>query len=178
MLELDVPALESVETTRRVELRDLEAADWEAVAAIYWDGIRDGLATFETAIPAWEEWAAAHPPRLRLVAEAGLSIAGWVAAAPVSTRHAYRGVVEHSVYVASDWRRQGIGRLLLEALIERTEAAGIWTIQTSIFPENAASLALHRGCGFREVGIRERIGKRDGLWRDTLLLERRSPAVT
>jgi phosphinothricin acetyltransferase len=177
MLELDVPAIESTETTRGVELRDLEADDWEAVAEIYWDGIRDGLATFETAIPSWEDWSAVHPAGLRLVAEAGFAIAGWVAAAPVSTRRAYRGVVEHSVYVAADWRRKGIGRLLLEGLIERTEAAGIWTIQTSVFPENRASLALHLRCGFREVGVRERIGKRDGLWRDTVLLERRSPRV-
>ena len=164
MLELDVPAIESLEATRGVELRPLEAADWDAVADIYWNGIRDGLATFETAIPSWEDWSAAHPPELRLVAEAGFSVAGWIAAAPVSTRRAYRGVVEHSVYV--------------EGLIERTEAAGIWTIQTSVFPENRSSLALHRGCGFREVGVRERIGKRDGLWRDTVLLERRSPRIT
>jgi phosphinothricin acetyltransferase len=178
VLELDVPALESTETTRGVELRNLVAADWEAVADIYWDGIRDGLATFETSLPTWEEWAAAHPPGLRLVAEAGFAIAGWIAASPVSGRRAYRGVVEHSVYVAADRRRQGIGRLLLDGLIARTEAAGIWTIQTSIFPENRASLALHRGCGFREVGVRERIGRRDGLWRDTVLLERRTPRVT
>ena len=178
MLELDALAIESLEATRGVELRQLEEADWDAVADIYWDGTRDGLATFETAIPSWEEWSAAHPPELRLVAEAGFAVAGWIAAAPVSTRRAYRGVVEHSVYVAADWRRRGIGRLLLEGLIERTEAAGIWTIQTSVFPENRASLALHRGCGFREVGVRERIGKRDGLWRDTVLLERRSPRIT
>ena len=178
MLELDVPAIDSPEVSGGAELRHLEQADWQAVADIYWDGIRDGLATFETAIPDWEEWAAAHPPGLRLVAEAGFSIVGWVAAAPVSTRRAYRGVVEHSVYVTADRRRLGIGRLLLEGLILRTDEAGIWTIQTSIFPENAASLALHRRCGFREVGVRERIGKRDGLWRDTILLERRSPVVT
>jgi len=178
MLELDALAIESLEATRGVELRQLEEADWDAVADIYWDGTRDGLATFETAIPSWEEWSAAHPPELRLVAEAGFAVAGWIAAAPVSTQRAYRGVVEHSVYVATDWRRKGIGRLLLEVLIERTEAAGIWTIQTSVFPENRASLALHRGCGFREVGVRERIGKRDGLWRDTVLLERRSPRIT
>ena len=178
MLELDVPAIGSLETPRGVELRDLEAADWEAVADIYWDGIRDGLATFETSIPSWEEWSAVHPPGLRLVAEAGVAVAGWIAAAPLSARRAYRGVVEHSVYVAADWRRKGIGRLLLEGLIARTEAAEIWTIQTSIFPENRASLELHRQCGFREVGMRERIGKRDGLWRDTVLLERRSPRVT
>ena len=178
MLELDVPAIESVEATRGVELRPLEAADWDAVADIYWDGIRDGLASFETAIPSWEEWSAAHPPKLRLVAEAGFSVAGWIAAAPVSTRRAYRGVVEHSVYVANDWRRKGVGHRLLGGLIERCDAEGIWTIQTSVFPENRASLALHRGCGFREVGVRERIGKRDGLWRDTVLLERRSPRIT
>ena len=117
MLELDVPAIESTETTRGVELRDLEAGDWEAVADIYWDGIRDGLATFETAIPSWDEWSAIHQAGLRLVSEAGFAIVGWIAAAPVSTRRAYRGVVEHSVYVAADWRRKGIGRLLLEGLI-------------------------------------------------------------
>jgi phosphinothricin acetyltransferase len=177
MLDLDVPAIETLETTRGVELRDLQAADWEAVANIYWDGIRDGLATFETSIPSWEEWDSAHPAGLRLVAEAGFSVVGWIAAGPVSARRAYRGVVEHSVYVAADWRRQGIGRRLLEGLIERCDASGIWTIQTSVFPENRASLELHRRCGFREVGTRERIGKRDGLWRDTILLERRSPAV-
>src|SRR5439155_24070160 len=155
----------------------LEAADWNAVAEIYWDGIRDGLAAFETAIPSWDDWAAAHPAGLRLVAEAGFAIVGWVAAAPVSTRRAYRGVVEHSVYVASDWRRKGIGRLLLEALIDRTEAAGIWTIQTSVFPENRASLALHRRCGFRVVGVRERVCKRDGLWRVSVVLVGGSPRV-
>jgi L-amino acid N-acyltransferase YncA len=178
VLELDVPAIESLEAARGVELRPLEAADWDAVAEIYWEGICDGLATFETSIPSWEEWEAAHPPQLRVVAEADIRIVGWVAAAPVSTRRAYRGVVEHSVYVAADWRRKGIGRLLVQGLIERAEAGGIWTIQTSVFPENRASLALHLGCGFREVGVRERIGKRDGLWRDNVLLERRSPSVT
>ena len=177
MLELGAPAIASLETGRRFELRHLEASDWEAVANIYWDGIRSGLATFETAIPSWEEWAAAHPPGLRLVAEAGFDAVGWIAAAPVSTRRAYRGVVEHSVYVAQDWQRRGVGRALLEALVERADEAGIWTIQTSVFPENRASLALHLRCGFREVGVRERIGKRDGLWRDTVLLERRSPVV-
>src|SRR5207248_3866714 len=117
VLELDVPAIESLEATRGVELRSLEAADWDAVADIYWDGIGNGLATFETAIPSWEEWSAAHPPKLRLVAEAGFAVAGWIAAAPVSSRRAYCGVVEHSVYVAADWRRKGIGRLLLEGLV-------------------------------------------------------------
>jgi phosphinothricin acetyltransferase len=177
MLELGAPEIASTGTARRFELRPLEASDWEAVSNIYWDGIRSGLATFETSIPSWEEWAAAHPPGLRLVAEAGFDVVGWIAAAPVSTRRAYRGVVEHSVYVAQDRRRQGVGRALLEALVARTEEAGIWTIQTSVFPENRASLALHVRCGFREVGLRERIGKRDGLWRDTILLERRSPVV-
>src|SRR6266550_4735315 len=177
MLELGAPAIASLETGRRFELRPLEASDWEAVANIYWDGIRSGLATFETAIPSWEEWAAAHPPGLRLVAEAGFDVVGWIAAAPVSTQRAYRGVVEHSVYVAQDWQRRGVGRALLEALVERADEAGVWTIQTSVFPENRASLALHLRCGFREVGVRERIGKRDGLWRDTVLLERRSPVV-
>jgi L-amino acid N-acyltransferase YncA len=161
----------------RPELRELRPDDWPAVAAIYWDGIRSGLASFETSVPSWEEWDAAHLASPRLVATVWDEVVGWAALAPVSKRRCYRGVAENSVYVADVYRGRGAGRLLLEALTHRADRVGIWTIQTSVFPENRASVALHLRCGFRIVGLRERIGKRDGLWRDTLFLERRSSAV-
>jgi L-amino acid N-acyltransferase YncA len=159
------------------ELRPLEPDDWPAVAEIYWDGMRDGLATFETEVPGWEAWDAGHLPRHRIVAEVLGEVAGFAALAPASSRRCYAGVAENSVYVARDARGLGIGRRLLEELIEGAEADGIWTIQTAIFPENKASLALHERCGFRVVGIRERIAKRDGIWRDTVFMERRSEAI-
>jgi L-amino acid N-acyltransferase YncA len=161
-----------------VELRALTEDDWTAVASIYWDGMRDGLATFETEVPSWEDWNAAHLADHRLVAEIFDEVVGWAALSPASSRRCYSGIAENSVYVARETRGLGVGRTLLEALIAGAEAAGIWTIQTSIFPENLASLALHKGCGFRVVGTRERIGKRDGIWRDTVLLERRSGVTT
>ncbi len=160
-----------------VELRPLAEDDWPTVAEIYWDGMRDGLATFETEVPSWEVWDRVHLARHRLVAELLGDVVGWAALSRASTRRCYRGVVENSVYVAREARGRGIGRALLEALVAGAEAAGIWTIQTSIFPENRASLALHERCGFRVVGTRERIAKRDGIWRDTVLLERRSGVV-
>jgi L-amino acid N-acyltransferase YncA len=160
-----------------VELRALTEDDWTAVADIYWEGMRDGLATFETEVPTWAAWDAAHLPGHRLVAEFLDEIVGWAALSPASKRRCYAGVVENSVYIARDARGHGIGRTLLEALIADAEAAGIWMIQTSIFPENRASLALHERCGFRVVGTRERIAKRDGVWRDTVFLERRSGVV-
>ena len=152
-------------------LRPLSVDDWPAVAEIYWDGMRSGLATFETEVPSWEAWDAAHPAEFRLVAELEGEVVGWSALSPVSTRPCYAGVVENSVYVAERARGAGIGRQLLEQVIKRARLGGIWTIQTSIFPENRASLALHERCGFRVVGTRERIAKRDGLWRDTVFLE-------
>ena len=160
-----------------IELRALTEDDWTAVADIYWDGMRDGLATFETEVPSWATWDAAHLPDHRLVAELDGDVVGWAALSPASTRRCYAGVAENSVYVARDARGRGIGRALLEALIAGAEATGIWTIQTSIFPENRASLAVHERCGFRVVGVRERIAKRDGVWRDTLFLERRSEVI-
>jgi L-amino acid N-acyltransferase YncA len=160
-----------------IELRGLTEDDWSAVAEIYWDGLRDGLATFETEVPSWEEWDAAHFPEHRLVAELLGEVVGWAALSPASKRRCYAGVAENSVYVARDARGHGIGRSLLQALTAGAEAAGIWTIQTSIFPENRASLALHERCGFRVVGTRERIAKRDGIWRDTVFLERRSEVI-
>jgi L-amino acid N-acyltransferase YncA len=154
-----------------VLLRELTREDWTAVADIYWDGMRDGLATFETEVPSWGEWDAAHLPEHRLVAELEGDVVGWAALSPASARRCYSGVAENSVYVAERVRGRGIGRMLLEALMTGARRAGIWTIQTSIFPENPASLALHERCGFRVVGTRERIAKRDGIWRDTVFLE-------
>jgi L-amino acid N-acyltransferase YncA len=148
-----------------------------AVLAIYRAGIEEGNATFETSVPGWAAFTAARLPAHRFVATTGGQVAGWVAASAVSGRCVYAGVVEHSVYVHPDARGRGIGRRLLEALIASTEAAGIWTIQSGIFPENTASLALHRAAGFRVVGTRERIGQHHGRWRDVILIERRSPAV-
>jgi L-amino acid N-acyltransferase YncA len=156
-----------------VELRVLTEDDWPAVAEIYWEGMRDGLATFETEVPSWEAWASEHLPHHRLAAELLGEVVGWAALSPVSKRRCYAGVVEHSVYVAREARRRGVGRALLEELIARAKAAGIWTIQTSIFPENRASLGLHERCGFRVIGTRERIARRDGIWRDTVFLELR-----
>jgi phosphinothricin acetyltransferase len=148
-----------------------------AVLAIYQAGIEEGNATFETRPPGWAEFTAARLPAHRFVATTGGQVAGWVAASAVSGRCVYAGVVEHSVYVHPAARGRGIGRRLLEALIASTEAAGIWTIQSGIFPENTASLAVHRAAGFRVVGARERIGQHHGRWRDVVLIERRSPAV-
>ncbi len=148
-----------------------------AVLAIYQAGIDEGDATFETRAPAWPEFAAARLAEHRYVASRGADVLGWVAVSPVSTRCVYGGVVEHSVYVHPGARGQGVGRQLLETMITSTEAAGIWTIQSGIFPENAASVALHHAVGFRTVGRRERIGQQHGRWRDVLLLERRSPLI-
>ncbi|MGA7148467.1 MAG: N-acetyltransferase family protein [Microbacterium sp.] len=164
-------------------IRPMEPADWPAVAAIYAEGIADGEATFEAATPTWESFDAGRLPGLRLVAvNDGDVVSGWVAASATSTRPAYRGVIEHSVYIARDARGQGVGRALLEAFIAAAEGAGVWTIQSSIFPDNAASLRLHEALGFRVIGTRERIarsaaGPRAGAWRDTILIERRSTVV-
>ena len=157
-------------------VRDLRPQDWPQVAAIFEDGILSGNATFEIVVPSWEAWDAAHTEH-RLVAELDGEIAGWAALSPVSERRCYRGVAENSVYVAAWARGRGIGRALLEELIDRSESAGIWTLQAWIFPENRASVRLHLVCGFRIVGIRERLGRLNGIWRDVLLLERRSRLV-
>ncbi|WP_432076229.1 N-acetyltransferase family protein [Streptomyces wuyuanensis] len=151
----------------------------EEVLAIYRAGIAEGNATFETAAPDWPAFDAAKLPGHRFVAaDANGAVLGWVAATQVSDRCVYAGVVEHSVYVHPDARGRGVAAALLEALIDSTEAAGIWTIQSGIFPENTASLALHKRAGFRVIGRRERIGLHQGVWRDVVLLERRSPHVT
>jgi phosphinothricin acetyltransferase len=159
-----------------LEIRDLGPQDWPEVAAIFVEGIRSGDATFETEAPAWAAWDAA-PWDVRVVAELDGRLAGWAALSAYSDRCCYRGVAEDSVYVAAWAQGRGVGRALLEAVIARSEAAGIWTLQAGIFPENKASLRLHLGCGFRLVGVRERLGEANGHWRDVLLLERRSEVV-
>jgi L-amino acid N-acyltransferase YncA len=150
---------------------------WGAVARIYAEGIATGNATFETSIPEWEAWDAAHLGEHRLVALADGQVVGWTALSPVSGRCVYAGVAEESVYVAAETRGRGVGQALLEKLISGSEDAGIWTIQTGIISENEASLRLHERVGFRVVGIRERLGQRDGVWRDVVFLERRSSAI-
>jgi L-amino acid N-acyltransferase YncA len=159
------------------EIQPLTADHWPAVKAIYEDGIAMGDATFETAAPSWAAWDRDHLPGHRLVAAVDGRVVGWAALAPVSDRCAYAGVAEDSVYVAATATGRGVGRALLERLVAGADAAGIWTIQAGIFPENTASLALHRRCGFRTVGVRERLGKLGDRWRDVVLLERRSPLV-
>jgi phosphinothricin acetyltransferase len=154
--------------------RALTADDWPAVERIYAEGIATGNATFETEPPSWPEFDAGRLPDHRFVAEEDGEVVGWVAVSPASARACYAGVVEHSVYVAGKARGRGIGGELVQALLASTDAAGIWTIQTSVFPENGATLALHERAGFRVVGRRERIAELGGVWRDTLLLERRA----
>ena len=151
--------------------------DWEDVRSIYLDGIATGDATFEMGAPSFEDWDQAHLPGARLVARRGDQTIGWAALSPISQRCVYGGVAEVSVYVSSASRGLGVGRSLLNTLIDESERNGIWTLQAGIFPENLGSLALHRSCGFREIGRRERIGKLKGIWRDTILLERRSNSV-
>jgi L-amino acid N-acyltransferase YncA len=155
-------------------IEPMTSDDWEAVRSISLEGIETGNATFETDAPDYETWDQGRRNDCRLVARSVGQVVGWAALSPVSARPAYAGVAEVSVYVAASAHGRGIGRTLLRALIEASERAGIWTLQGSIFPENATSLALVKGCGFREVGHRERIGCRNGVWRDTILVERRS----
>jgi L-amino acid N-acyltransferase YncA len=154
-------------------LRDLAARDWPDVARIYADGLATGVASFETEVPSWRDWDAAHLEVLRSVAVTGDAIRGWAAVTPVSRRACYRGVVEHSVYVDRGARGRGVGSALLRRLVADAPRHGIWTIQTSIIAANEPSLRLHEAVGFRVVGRRERIAQRDGLWHDTILLEYR-----
>ncbi|WP_330296864.1 GNAT family N-acetyltransferase [Streptomyces sp. NBC_00503] len=161
-----------------LRVEPLTRAHADEVLAIYQAGIDEGNATFEAEAPTWAAFDAARLPEHRFAAvDPGGKLLGWVAASRVSDRCAYAGVVEHSVYVHPGARGRGVARALLDALITSTEAAGIWTIQSGIFPENAASLALHQRAGFRVIGTRQRIGLHRGVWRDVVLLERRSPAI-
>lgn len=158
----------------RIEIRAMDPDDWPEVARIYGEGIATGNATFETTAPGWETWDRNHSDDCRLVAVLDDQIAGWAALSPVSGRYVYRGVAEVSVYVSSSARGRGVGSALLGALAVASEEAGYWTLQTSIFPENTPSIALHEKHGFRIVGTRERIGQHNGSWRDTVFMERRS----
>lgn len=172
--------------TPALTISSMRQEDWPAVAALWAEGIATRQATFELEPLGWEEFDRTRHRHLRLVATAGSDpgqpwrgrrVLGWAAASPVSTRRVYAGVAEHSVYVAADCRGQGVGRALLAALVRLSEACGIWTLRSGVFPENQASLALHEGCGFSLLGRQAGIGRRDGRWRDVLLLERRSPVV-
>ncbi len=163
--------------TAATAVRALRHDDWPAVKRIYAAGIAGGDATFETETPLWEDWDAAHLEGHRLVALRRGEVVGWAALSRVSSRECYDGVAEVSVYVAPDAQGMGVGTTLLERLVTDAELAGIWTLQAGIFPENEASLALHRRCGFRIVGIRASIGRLNGRWRDVVLLERRSEVI-
>jgi L-amino acid N-acyltransferase YncA len=157
-----------------MKTRDLRPQDWLDVVRIYEEGMLTGNATFETQLPSWEAWDAAHLVEHRLVATLDDEVVGWAALSPYSDRECYRGVAEESIYIAERARGLGLGRRLLGALIASAEAAGIWTLQAGILPENEASIALHVALGFRVVGVRERLGRSRGVWRDVVLLERRS----
>ncbi|MGD0162011.1 MAG: N-acetyltransferase family protein [Candidatus Sulfotelmatobacter sp.] len=155
----------------------MQPENWPAVREIYREGIATGNATFESELPDWEKWDNNHRQDCRLIARKEEQVLGWAALSPVSGRRVYSGVAEVSVYVAAAARGTGVGKSLLQALIAESELHGIWTLQAGIFRENAASVALHKSCGFREVGVRQRIGKLGGTWRDVLLLERRSATI-
>lgn len=165
-----------IATACRIEL--MTPDDWPSVRSIYIEGILGGNATFESEAPAWTEWDASHLPICRLVAknDDGL-IVGWAALKPISPRACYRGVAEVSIYVGTKNQRQGVGRSLLREAIRISEDNGIWTLQGSIFPENHSSLKMCESCGFRQIGRRKHIAKLDGLWRDTIMVERRSTRV-
>jgi L-amino acid N-acyltransferase YncA len=160
-----------------LQVEKMRPEDWPAVRAIYGQGMATRLATFETELPEWVDWDRGHLQQPRLVIRRDELVAGWAALSPVSGRCVYGGVAEVSIYVAEGWRGQGLGKALLQELVARSEDQGMWTLQAGIFPENEASINLHLACGFRLVGIRERLGQLDGVWRDVALLERRSGVV-
>jgi len=159
-------------------VRGLLPTDWQELARIYREGIETGNATFETEVPSWEEWDAAHLRDHRLVAVRDGAVVGWIALVPVSPRECYAGVAEVSAYVGEEARGEGAGSALLTTLIDSSERAGIWTLQTGVFPENDVSLRLLQRFGFRVVGTRERIGQLHGVWRDVVLIERRSEVIS
>jgi L-amino acid N-acyltransferase YncA len=160
-----------------LDIGPMTRADWPRVAEIYAEGIATGDSTFETEVPPWGEWDRAHLPSPRLAARLGRRIVGWAAVARVSQRPVFAGRVECSLYVASEARGAGVGERLMEELARRADAAGLWTLEAVVFPENAASIAMLEANGFRVVGRRERLARREGRWRDVLLLERRGPVV-
>ena len=153
------------------------AADWPAVAAIYEEGMATRMATFETEVPSWEAWDRDHLAEPRIGAWADGELAGWAALSPTSERCVYGGVAEVSIYIGEKHRGQGLGHQLLAALVEASEEAGLWTLTAGIFPENAASIRLHEAHGFKILGVREKLGQMEGVWRDVVQMERRSPTV-
>jgi len=163
--------------SNEITIRTMTTNDWESVAEIYKQGIETGNATFQKEIPTREEWDNGHLKTCRLIAEKDKTIVGWAALTAVSGRCVYAGVAEVSVYISSHFRGLKIGAKLLEKLIAASENEGLWTLQAGIFPENEASLKIHKNLGFREVGYREKIGKMHGTWRNTILMERRSKIV-
>jgi L-amino acid N-acyltransferase YncA len=167
-----------VPTATAVLIRDLRPGDWPEVSRIFSEGIAAGNATFETEVPSWDGWDGAHLSEHRFVAERDGRVVGWIALAPVSPRACYAGVAEVSAYVGDEARGEGVGASLLTTVIDSSERAGIWTLQTGVFPENEVSLRLLQRFGFRAVGTQERIGRLHGFWRDVVLLERRSEVVT
>jgi len=158
-------------------IRTINIKDWHHVSEIYKQGIETGNATFEIKVPSWEEWNSKYLPFCRLGAEIQNELAGWAALLPVSARDAYQGAAEVSVYISTEHTGKGIGTKLLNELVKASESAGIWSLQAGIFPENTASINLHKSCGFRKVGYREKIGKLNGIWRNTLIFERRSKII-
>lgn len=160
-----------------MEIRNLLASDWDQVKVIYEKGIATGNATFQASAPSWEEWDSSHLQNSRVVAEEDGKVIGWAALTPVSSRCVYAGVAEVSVYVDTNHFGKGVGYALLEQLVLLSETDGIWTLQSGIFPENISSLKIHEKAGFRILGQREKIGKQNGVWRDTVLLERRSKLI-
>lgn len=166
-----------MKTSVELLVRAMNPSDWDAVSRIYEEGIKTGFATFETSIPSYESWNAAHMTSCRIVATEDENVLGWAALSPVSSRCVYGGVAEVSVYIAANSRGKGAGKLLMNSLIKESEADGIWTLQSGIFPENEGSIRLHEKVGFRFIGKRERVGKLNNEWKDNLLFERRSKTV-
>ncbi len=163
---------------KKSSIRLMKASDWDSVAAIYKEGIATGFATFETNVPSFDTWDTAHLKTCRIVAFDAERVLGWAALSPVSSRCVYGGIAEVSVYISASSRGLGVGKLLMEHLILESEKVGLWTLQSGIFPENEASIQLHKKVGFRYIGKREHIGKTsDGMWKDNLLFERRSKVV-
>ena len=162
---------------KKTQIRLFQKEDYSACAKIYKIGMDTGIATFETKVPDWDAWNAKFLPQCRFVAEADYEIVGWCALSPFSSRNVYSGVAEVTIYIASEAQGMGIGKKLLQHLITESEQAGFWTLQAKIFPENKASVKLHENCGFRVVGTREKLGMRDGVWYDNVLLERRSDLI-